>query len=183
MGGWGVGGNIALIDGKTEGSIEIGPGWAYNAMLAVRPRSDEGGLIVLSYQRQRTHFRLNLQGRPPGSFEVDIGHLQIGGEVDGRLAERLRPFFAVTLGATHYSPRSSSASTEWFFSAGFYGGVKVPLNSHFGLRFQGRRLGTVLSSNSAVVCASSAGGACLVTVDEVTGPIQGDMMGGFYLAF
>ena len=107
---------------------------------------------------------------------------QVGGEIDGRVLEHLYPFFGVTLGTTHFSRLSSDTGTEWFFSTGFYGGIKVPIGDHFGLRLQGGMMATILTEESPVVCGSSASGAC-ISVDDLTGVYQGSAMAGLYVAF
>ena len=58
--------------------------------------------------------------------------------------------------------------------------MKFPINDHFGFRAQGRMMGTVIASDSNLWCSS---GRCAITISEVTGPIQGDLMAGIYVAF
>jgi hypothetical protein len=176
LAGGAFGGSIKLEDGD---KIDLGASWAVNAILGIRLRSDEGKLLVVSYHMTRSPATFTIDGQSSTS-DVDVGHLQFGGEIDGRMAPYFKPFFGLTVGAAHFSP-TWGADTEWFFSAGFYGGVKVPVNKHFGLRLQGRMMGTIISGNSSLFFGP--GGGAVVTVDSVSGPIQGDLQAGLYYAF
>ena len=40
-----------------------------------------------------------------------------------------------------------------------------------------------ITSSSNVSCVSGGRGACLISIDETSGLIQGDGMAGFYVAF
>jgi hypothetical protein len=189
MGGYGWGGKIKLdVLDQIDGKLKIDPGPIASGMIGLRLRSDEGKLIVFSYHRQFSSITLKIpsSSTSPGggvtkiqSGDFHTGYVQVGGELDGKVG-RARPFFGATLGATHFTPLDSGFGTEWFFSAGFYGGVKIPIGKHFGIRMQGRMMGTVLFADSDLFCT---GNSCLVSIDEVTGPIQGDLSGGFYVAF
>jgi hypothetical protein len=179
LAGGAFGGTLGVEDGDI--SMEIG--WAANAIAAIRLRSDEGRLLTLSYMRQRTPFTVALDGQPEQKVDVDVGFIHVGGEIDGEVGKRFKPFFGLSIGATHFSPLSSSASTEWFFSAGFYGGTKIAFGEHFGLRLQGRMLGTVIGGEKSVICVSGSGGACLISASGTSGLMQGDFMAGVYVAF
>jgi hypothetical protein len=182
-GGFGGSINISLIDGVSfaDASIDLAPGWAYQAIIGLRLRSDEGNLIVVSYSRQRSAFELKGLGVPNVSTDIDMGVIQIGGEIDGKIAKHVKPFFGLGVGATHYSPLSSKLSTSWYFSGTVWGGLKFPITDHIGIRTQGRMIGTLISKNSNVFCTTGIG--CVVSISDISGPISGDLMAGLYVAF
>jgi len=185
LAGGGFGGSIGIssIDGInfSRADVEFAPGWAYQAIVALRLGSDEGNLIVASYSRQRSALQLTGLGVPAVSQDMDMGVIQVGGEIDGKIGNHFKPFFGLGIGATHYSPLSKRLSTQWFFSGTVWGGIKFPITEHIGIRTQGRMIGTVISSNSDIFCNTGVG--CVVSVKEVTGPISGDLMAGVYVAF
>ncbi|MBW2233005.1 MAG: hypothetical protein JRH17_21685 [Deltaproteobacteria bacterium] len=182
-GGFGGSIDISTIDdirlNNTE--INLAPGWAYQGIIGLRLRSDEGRLITVSYSRQRSAFDLTGLNVPPLSIDMDMGVVQIGGEIDGKIGKHFKPFFGLGIGATHYSPLSSQMDTEWFFSGTVFGGLKFAFNEHFGIRTQGRMIGTLLNADSTIFCRTGTG--CVVTINEVSGPISGDLMAGIYVAF
>jgi len=51
------------------------------------------------------------------------------------------------------------------------------------LRAQVRLLGTVISGDTRFLCISNGGARCAISVRDVEGFVQGDLMAGFYLAF
>jgi hypothetical protein len=175
LGGAAFGGTIKLED---RGKIELGTGWAVEGIFGIRLRSDEGKLIVVSYSHSRSTAKFHIDG-DSASADLDIGYLQVGGEIDSRMAPYFTPFFGLTVGATLFSP-TWNANSEWFFSAGLYGGVKVPINDHVGLRFQGGMLGTLISGNSEIFLGPNG---IFITIDEVSGPIGGYVQAGLYYAF
>lgn len=178
-----AGGAFGGSVGVEGGDVSLNGGWAANAIAALRLRSDEGRLLTLSYMRQRTPFTVALDGQPERDVDIDVGFIHVGGEIDGKVGKRLKPFLGLSVGATHFTPMQSSASSEWFFSAGFYGGTKIAFGEHFGLRLQGRMLGTVIGGDKSVICVSGSGGACLISRSGTTGLMQGDMMAGVYFVF
>jgi hypothetical protein len=187
LGGYGFGGGLELEDAASgvRSKLDFDAGPMVGAMLAVRLRKDEGQLITVSYMREFTSASFKssrplIAGLNP-TTDVDIGYIQAGGEVDGKLG-RFRPFLGMTIGATHISPRASGLDTSWFFSGGLTVGAKFPIGDHFGLRAHGGFMGTLINKQGAVLCSSSRGG-CAISVDSITGLLQGNFMGGVYFAF
>jgi hypothetical protein len=179
LGGIGFGGSLELHRGDAD--IDTGP--AYNGMLGIRIRPDQGRgkLVILSYQLQTTKVDIDLDGMPNQRFDLNIGTLQLGGEVDGLVAPHVRPFLGMTVGTTYFSLDEPGSEMEWFFSGTIYAGVKFPFGDHFGLRTQIRMLGTLMGGESRIFCSSAT--RCLITVDNVSGTVQGDFTAGLYVAF
>jgi opacity protein-like surface antigen len=98
----------------------------------------------------------------PASPDLDISFLQAGGTYffEGELA---RPYIVATVGVSRFEPDDSAFDSETFFAFGIGGGVKLAPTSRIGLRLEGRVLGSVVSSESAVFCRSGpAANGCLV---------------------
>lgn len=185
LGGVGFGGKIDAEDvGGAPFQAQIQAGPLFDAMIGFRPYSDEGRLIIVSYQRQFTQVRVKPESGGSVDLDLDIGYLHAGGEIDGRATKWIHPFFGLTIGATHYSSKQPGAkTTSWFFSGGAHGGIKVPFGDHFGLRFQGRYLGTVLNADKQLFCQTSNGASCVLTLDDVSGVHQGEFSGGIFVSF
>jgi hypothetical protein len=94
-------------------------------------------------------------------FDMDVEYLQFGGTVSYPDAEytHVIPYFAMTIGATRFSPDGSGLDDETKFAATIGGGVRIPINERFGVRLDLRAYGTVLDSDSDIFCVSSGGAA------------------------
>ena len=96
--------------------------------------------------------------------DLDISYLQAGGTYFFE-GERARPYIVATVGASRFEPDDSAFDSETFFAFGIGGGVKLAPTSRLGLRLEGRVLGSVVNSDSAVFCRSGpAANSCLVAV-------------------
>ena len=178
LGGIQFGGSPDLVG--FSGSLDSGP--SFGGIAAVRV-SDEG-LVALSYTCQRTEFEVTSTGPVPigsRSIDVNVGYLQLGGELELPVSPRLVPFIGLSVGTTHLTPRNAGA-TNWFFSGTFTGGLKVPITRHVGLRTQMRLLGTLITADSSFLCESDGGLKCFISSD-LSGMIQGDLMAGVYVTF
>lgn len=162
------------------GQLEIEPGVAYGAILDVRVRPD--ATIQILYGRQDTtlEFRSSDLFFPQtvrAGLAVEYYHL--GGAVEFGEG-RLRPYFALTVGATRFDPKVEDVGSEWRFSIGSGLGVKTFLSPRFGLRLEARVWPTFLQTSGGFLC--SLPGACLVSV-EADFLTQGSATAGFFVAF
>jgi opacity protein-like surface antigen len=97
--------------------------------------------------------------------DLDITFLQAGGTYFFE-GEKARPYIVATIGASRFEPDDDAFDSETFFAFGIGGGVKLAPTSRLGLRLEGRILGSVVNSDSAVFCRSGpAANACLVAVN------------------
>ena len=92
------------------------------------------------------------------TLELEITHVLLGGTYVGG-GNRVRPFLSAGLGAAHLSPDASGTESDTVFAFGIGGGAQVFPASRVGLRLEGRLLGSVIDSDSALFCASGSGGA------------------------
>ncbi len=116
--------------------------------------------------RQSTSLELDSLFAPDDDAlaDLDITFLQAGGTYlfEG---DKARPYIVATVGASRFEPDDSAFDSETFFAFGLGGGVKVAPTSRLGLRLEGRVLGSVVNSDSAVFCRSGpAANGCLVAV-------------------
>ncbi len=169
--------------GLEEGDLEIDSAQAWTVQAGLRVQDD--GFAFVSYSRQATtaHFDSATGTPASGSFDVDIGILQLGGELDLPMQKHLVPFIGLGIGATHFTPIDTSGGTDWFFSFSAIGGLKIPIVKHVGLKGQIRYLGTVVNSDASWFCASSGGLTCGVSLNDTTILSQGDVTGGLYVSF
>ena len=114
------------------------------------------------YTRQSTQ----VQGVTP--FDMDVEYLQIGGTVSYPDADRVIPYFGLTLGAARFSPDQAGLDDETKLAFSVGGGVRVPINDHFGVRFDVRAFVTVLDTDGDLFCVSDGGLTCNVRAKSDT---------------
>lgn len=148
-------GRVELNDSRAEGLL-------FNMM------ANPDGQYELIYARQRT--TADTEGffaNDPG-IDLDVEYFQFGGTYlfDGDSA---RPFIALTLGATRFSPGLPDTGSESFFSASFGGGVQIRARQRLGIRLEARVFTTFVDDDSNIFCESAGGvGTCLLQVDART---------------
>jgi opacity protein-like surface antigen len=177
-----------LFGGTAEGtstlltahaSIQSAPSYGAFVDVAVRPNA----FAELSYTRQPTELSLNLSDGSHYRYNLLAQYLQVGGLLEYRLpsADRVRPVFGGTLGATVFSADDAAHSyDEWRFSLILEGGVKFQVTDILGLRLRARLLATFLPGESALFCAGGAGCAFAYSGTAV---LQGEVGAGAYLSF
>lgn len=117
----------------------------------------------LLYSKQGTQ----VSGASP--MDVDIEYLQIGGTVSSPDAERVIPYFGLTLGAARFSPDQSGLDDETKLAFSIAGGFKVPITDHFGVRFDARAFVSLLDTDGNFFCVSDNGaGACAIRAKSDT---------------
>ena len=178
FGGWQFGGGF----GVSEGSVKINADVVYGVMIDVRVRED--GHLEFLYSRQETTLEVSSTDfLRPGKehFDLNVEYFQGGGVFEFQLERRaLRPFVVMTAGVTRFRPQLADLESEWRFSLGGGGGMKVFLSERWGLRFDARVWPTFLSGESTFLC--SLPGGCLIGLSAATS-WQGSATGGVVLAF
>jgi hypothetical protein len=120
--------------------------------------------VEFLYSHQATELTPAGLFSPTSITDLDIDYFHLGGTYIWNPKRDLRPFIQATLGVTHFSPDRAGLSSETRFSFGIGGGVKYFFTKHLGLRLDGRALGTLLNSNSAIFCS----GGCTISVSGST---------------
>ena len=138
------------------GSVDLKDGVNYGGSIGIRVRPNQ--LIEFTVNRWDTELRFKGIGVPP-SIGMDVTNFYLGGYNEVHKG-KARPFFGVGLGATWFSPRTSTIGDDWRFSVMFGGGVKVMFGEkqNIGLRLQGNLLMTFLSSAWGVSCGTGGCG-------------------------
>jgi hypothetical protein len=116
----------------------------------------------LLYTKQSTRVR----GATP--FDLDVQYLQIGGTVSYPDARRVIPYFGMTVGAARFSPDQPGLDDETKLALSIAGGVRVPINEHFGVRFDVRAFVTALDTKGDLFCVSDAGLTCNIRAKSDT---------------
>lgn len=147
-----------------DGNLSILADVDYGVAVDVRVTSDT--MLQVFYNRQDTAVDINVHDvfHPIRIREdLSVDHYHFGGTVEFPRG-RLRPYFAMTLGATRYDLKRAEIRDEWRFSMGFGGGFKTYLSERFGFRVDGRVLPTFVNTNGGFFC--SAPGGCLVSISS-----------------
>jgi hypothetical protein len=162
------------------GQLEIEPDAAYGVILDVRVRPD--ATIQMLYGRQDTTLDF-LSNAPFFPRHVRVGlaveYYHLGGAVEFGEG-RLRPYFALTVGATRFDAKVEDVRSEWRFSIGSGLGVKTYLSPRFGLRAEGRVWPTFLQTAGGFLCSLPGGCLAEVEADFLT---QGSATAGFFVTF
>lgn len=117
----------------------------------------------LIYAQQSTQ----IGGTSP--LDLDVQYLQIGGTVSSQDAERVIPYFGITVGAARFSPDQSGLDDETKFAFTVGTGVKVPITEHIGVRLDARAFVSLLDTDGNIFCVSdSGGGACAIRTKSDT---------------
>lgn len=117
----------------------------------------------LLYTKQSTQ----VDGTVP--MDLDVEYLQIGGTVSSVDAERVIPYFGMTVGAARFSPDQSGLDDETKLAFSIAGGFKVPITEHIGVRFDARAFVSLLDTDGNIFCVSDeAGGTCAIRAKSDT---------------
>jgi len=168
--------------------VDMGGGVTQNAGLddhgsfaiALDLRRDEESQYELFYSRQATNLEPN---SPLGALGIDVEYLHLGGTLDVDQELPLKPYIIGTLGLTRFSPGSGSGSDDTRFSVSFGGGLRVPVSTHFSLRFEARGFLTFVDTNTALFCSSSAAGGFCSIRSNGSAFIQYEILAGAAFAF
>lgn len=101
-------------------------------------------------------------------FDLDVQYLQIGGTVSNPDAERVIPYFGLTVGAARFSPDAPGLDDETKLAFSVAGGFKVPITEHLGVRFDARAFVSLLDTDGNIFCVSDGGAACAIRTKSDT---------------
>ena len=118
----------------------------------------------LLYSTQST----SVDGAAP--MDMDVQYLQIGGTVSYPDANRVIPYFGITVGAARFSPDAPGLDDETKLAFSVAGGFRVPITEHFGVRFDLRAFVSVLDTDGDMFCVSDGGATCAIRAKSDTLP-------------
>jgi hypothetical protein len=155
-----VGGTFDDADGQGQLELRESNAWGFTVNGKVESNTE----WEVFFARQSTDIDTSGIPDPQPEFDIDIDYLHFGGTYlfDG---ERVRPFVALTVGATRYEPRAPGYDARTYASMSLGAGWKFRLAEHFGLRLEARGFGTLIDNNSRLFCEIDGGGACLIVIE------------------
>lgn len=165
----------SFVGAASGNTLELGDAQSHG--LAINIRATAETEVELLWSRQSTALEADEPAAgPPPDLRIDYFH--VGGTYLFP-ASGIQPFFVGSIGATVFDPAEEGYDSETKLSFGAGAGIRVPVTRNLGLRFEVRGYGTVLSNDSAALCAN---GRCLVSTDG-TLLWQYEANAGVYLAF
>ncbi len=175
--GWVFGGTANTRDGQLR--IKETVDYGINVDLPYRGSRTTRMRFSFSTYDTTVEEKVDLSGVNRDLFGMRVDHYQLGGTKvinEGRI----QTYGMGTFGATHFSPRDSSYSSETRFSMHFGLGMEVMLSKHLGLNLQGRLLLPFNYYSGSLFCGS---GACRLAVKGVSALMQADMTAGLAMRF
>jgi hypothetical protein len=161
---WRTGGDFN-IDVAGISGLEIKDGEGYGLILSFNV--DPHGQVDVQYSEERTELQAHGSGIAGGHatlFDLNVKNWQVGGNYAWSEPEApVRGYVGFSVGWTTFDPVDSGFDGDSLFAFSFYGGAKVHLSKHLGLRLQAQWVATRISSSSDVFCSSQ--GFCYVTSD------------------
>lgn len=110
----------------------------------------DGARLYSEYLIAANTITAEVSGGATYETEIQNLHMQVGGIYEWSNSSPLQPYFAMTLGLSHYSPEL--VDEETFFSGTVGLGGKIKLTDKLGLRIEARALGTLLDASSTIFC-------------------------------
>jgi hypothetical protein len=163
--GWRMGGDFGDINVAGVSSLVIKDASAYGLILSIN--TDPHGQVDLQYSEERTQLEAHGSGFASGHttlFDLNVQNWQLGGNYSWSEPEApVRGFIGFSVGWTTFDPRDSAFDGESLFAFSFYGGARIRLAKHVGLRLQAQWIATRISSSSEVFCTSQ--GFCYIAAD------------------
>ncbi len=170
FGGW-FSDDFGYNSGLDDVDIEESESWGLILEFAVNRHAQ----IELLYSRQETELRPQRFPGPATVADLDVEYFQVGFLWQWTPGQ-FRPFVAGSLGAASFDPEHGDSETRFATTVG--GGVKLLVNEHFGVRFEGRVYSTLLEDDDELFC----GGRCHYHRDSSV-LVQLDLKAGLVFRF
>jgi opacity protein-like surface antigen len=130
--------------------------------------ADEWRHYEFLYARQSSEIDADIAGGAE-PLDLDVEYLHLGGTVSWPEAQRVIPYFGLTVGFTRFSPDLDGLDDETKLSFGISTGLKIPITDHFGVRLDVRGFATLLDTDGDLFCVSSNGtGTCRIRAKSDT---------------
>lgn len=158
FGGYRFGGTFEIEESSESFKFEDSA--SYGLILNFAHRANTRFEIL--YSRQSTEAKFT--GATPNDplIDVDLQALQLGGTYQFE-GDKVIPYLAATLGATHAKVSSSGSESDTFWSGSIGLGVLISPHSRVGLRLEARAYGIFTNSSTDLLCETGpAGGTCAI---------------------
>jgi hypothetical protein len=167
----------------TRGKFDIKDSENYGLVVDVPLPFRDGVELELLYLRMDTKLKYDEYSygviTNSETFDMIVEYYQIGGvNVIDLPGSNVKPFGALTLGASRFNPNGTTQGDEWFFSATLGAGVKIIPSERIGIRLQGRLLLPFQWGSGGLWCGT---GGCSVGVGTTSVFIQGDFTAGLII--
>jgi opacity protein-like surface antigen len=156
--GYRMGGEIS--DDETDDEVELDDDSMFGVIVNL-PYQSVGGDAYTEWEFYYSRQSVGVDKVPAGvdpSLDVDIDYFLLGGTYVGP-GGIVRPYLAAEIGAARLSPDGDGYESDTVFAFSIGGGAQVLPANRVGLRLEGRVLGAVVDSDSALFCSSASGGA------------------------
>ena len=154
FGGYRFGGTFEIEDSSDSFDFEDSASFG---LIANFPHGTNTKWEIL-YANQSTEAEFSGVTTGDAVIDVDLQMLQIGGTYQFE-GDKVLPYMAATLGATHAKARGDSSESDTFWSGSIGVGILIAPNSKVGLRLEARAYGTFTNSSTDLLCASGPEGA------------------------
>ena len=172
----------SFYDTETDASVSLGDSANFGLILNFRESANTQWEIL--YSLQNTDADLTGVATVSEPLDIDVHYLQAGGTYQGD-GDFVRPYLALTAGATHFDVKNDGFRSDTFFSFSIGPGLQIRPNDRIGFRLEARAFGTLVKSGSTLFCESDPGGGTAGCAFTVTGDVfwQLQAMAGIVLRF
>jgi hypothetical protein len=146
-GGYHMGGSFE--DATDDSRRELRDGSSFGVLMHLV--QVKGAYYEFNYDKQTTE----LQGANP--FDLTIEYFQVGGTIEfAQPEDRVRPYIALTVGATRFAPEPGELEEETAASMSLGFGAKIPVAEHVAVRLEARAYASFLNADSDAFCAGTS---------------------------
>jgi hypothetical protein len=150
FGGYRFGGTFEIED--SSDSYDFEDSSSFGLILNFPHRANTRWEIL--YSSQTTEAEFTGATTNDALIDVDLHMLQIGGTYQFE-GDKVLPYLAATLGATHAKVSAAGSESDTFWSGSIGLGVLISPYSRVGLRLEARAYGTFTNSSTDLLCVSA----------------------------
>lgn len=161
FGGYRFGGSFEIEESSDSYSFEDAA--SYGLILNFPHRGNTHWEVL--YSKQSTEAKFIGTAANDAILDLDLQMLQLGGTYQFE-GDKVIPYLAATLGATHARASATGSESDTFWSGSIGLGILISPHSRVGLRLEARAYGTFTNSSTDLLCVSGPEGAgCAISVE------------------
>jgi hypothetical protein len=142
-------------DSETNTSLGTSDSPSFGLILNFRESANTQWEVI--YSLQSTDVAVSDAINTSNTLDLDVHYLQVGGTYQGD-AGNVRPYLALTVGASHFDIKADGYDSDTFFGFSIGGGWQIRASERLGFRLEARAFGSLLRSDSALFCESDPAG-------------------------
>ena len=158
--GYRFGGEFEEVDGDT--TVDLDDSSSFGLILNGQDARNTQWEVY--YARQATSADTATVPGLGAETDLELHYLQVGGTYRGS-GDRVKPFLSAGFGGTHISPDISTLDSETYWSFSIGTGLQFYTSERWGLRLEGRGIGTLVDTDSALFCVSDSGAVCAFRIE------------------